>query len=104
MKVSELNLENVSYTMSANTYSARRHYKFTMKLGRVFPTTKEQAKFFISQGICLDVLNSTDVQIVESMLNKHGFFGDYKYTKSKTWVRLENGQDLHVALKKEFSL
>lgn len=75
-----------------------------MRCGAVFPSTKAQAKYFVSQDICLDVLNFEDVQKVESILNKHGFAGDYKYTKSKTWVRLQNTSDLHKALKIEFNL
>ena len=75
-----------------------------MRSGQVFPSTKPQAQFFISKSVCLGVLNRDDVEIVESMLNKHGFTGDYKFTKSKTWVRLQNQSDLHKALKIEYSL
>ena len=104
MKASEIKLEKNGYTMSANLYAAKSHYKFIMKLGRVFPTTKSQAKHFISNGICLDVLNADDVAIVESILVKNGFQGDYKFTKSQNLVRLQNNFDLQKALKKEFSL
>jgi len=102
MNASELNLKNQSFTFSCNIHNAKSHYKFLMNIGRVFPTTKPQAKHFISNGICLDVLNSRDVVIIEELLNKHGFIGEYKYTKSKTWVRLQNNTDLHKALKLEY--
>ena len=102
MKAQELKLEKKGYTMSVNTYPARSHYKSLMTMGKVLPSTKAQAKFFLSYGVCMDVLNFDDVQIIESLLNKHGFEGDYKFTKSKSWVRLQNNNDLHEAIKKEF--
>ena len=102
MKASKLKLEKTGYNFSTNTYSAGSHYKFIMKIGRCLPSTKAQAKYFISEGICLDVLNADDVEKVESILNKHGFSGDYRYTKSKRFVRLQNDVDLHVALGMEY--
>ena len=104
MKATEVNLQKEGFNFNCNTYPARSHYKFLMRLGRVFPTTKAQAKYFISEGICLDVLNYDDVQIVEEVLNRHGFSGSYKYTKSEQWVRLQNDSDLHEALKKEYKI
>lgn len=100
MKNSELELETVNYTMSANIHAAKSHYKFVMRLGRAFPSTKEQAKYFLSSGafMNMDVLNWLDVQIIEKLLTKHGFEGDYKYTKSKTWVRIVNTEDLKAAI------
>ena len=90
--------------MSCNTYKAGSHYTGVMTLGRVLPSTAAQARYFLHKGIVLDVLNSKDVEIVESLLNKHGFEGDYKYTKSKSWVRLQNTDDLSSAIKAEFSI
>jgi ATP-dependent helicase/DNAse subunit B len=104
MKKQELKLEKVDYTMSANSYPPKSHYKFIMSLGRVFPQNYAQAKSFLTEGRCFDVLNSKDVDIIESLMNKHGLEGDYKYTKSKTWVRLQNNTDFHNALKLEYSL
>jgi hypothetical protein len=104
MKFTELDLKKDGYNFNCNTYKSGSHYKFIMRLGRCFPSTKAQAKYFISQGVCLDVLNYDDVETIESILNKHGFQGDYKFTKSKTWVRLQNNIDLHRALKLEFSI
>ena len=103
MKSSELNLKKDGYNFNCNTQKAGSHYKFIMRLGRCFPSTRAQAKYFISEGICLDVLNKDDVEKVEALLNKHGFEGDYKLTKSKTWVRLQNNSVLHKALKLEFN-
>lgn len=99
MTTKEFQLPAENFTMSANYYAPRSHYKFIMSLSRVFPCTREQAKNFVQ----LDVLNSKDVEIVEAMLNKHGFVGAYKFTKSETWVRLQNNSDLIKALKLEYN-
>ena len=105
MKSNELvEMPNVKFTMSVNFYPANSHYKQTMLLGRAFPTTATQARFFISKGICLDVLTRQDVELLEIFLNKHGFEGKYRYTKSKSFARLQNGYDLFLALKKEFEI
>jgi len=104
MKAAQVNLKKEGFTFSCNYFAARSHYKSYMRSGQVFPSTKPQAQFFISEGVCLDVLNQDDVEIVESMLSKHGFQGNYEFTKSKTWVRLQNQSDLHKALKIEYSL
>lgn len=103
MTVSEFQLEKVGYTFNCNTRKSGSHYKFLMGMGRIFPTTVAQAKYFVSEGISLDVLNYQDVQIVEGMLNKHGYSGEYKWTKSGTWVRLINSGDLHKALRAEYN-
>lgn len=104
MKATEIRLEKQDYTFSANTYSPRSHYKLSMELGRVFPTTRTQAMHFVKNGLSMDVLNSKDVEIIEAMLNKYGLEGRYEYTKSKSWVRLQNSSDLDKALKLEFAL
>jgi hypothetical protein len=103
-KASELNLPEVRYTMSMNIYPPKSHYKFTMQLGRVFPNSTAQAKFFISKGICLDVLNAKDVCLLENFLNRYNFEGKYRYTKSKQFVRLVNWLDLEQALKIAYNL
>jgi hypothetical protein len=103
-KASEMTLPKTRYTMSMNIHPPKSHYKFFMRLGRVFPNTPAQAKYFISQGICLGVLNSKDVELLEQFLNKYGFEGKYKYTKSQNFVRLQNHLDLHKAIKIAFNL
>ena len=104
MKAIELKLEKKGYNFSANVYPARSHYKDLMCAGRVLPTTTAQAKFYVSTGCVIDLLNYDDVKIIESLLNKHGFEGNYKYSKSNVWVRLENHYDLVKALKLEFNI
>ena len=102
MKASELNLKKDGYNFNCNERKSGSHYKLIMRLGRCLPSTQAQVRYFISEGISLDVLNGDDVEKVEAMLTKHGFEGNYKLTKSKTWVRLQNNSDLHKALKLEF--
>lgn len=87
-----------------NTNEHTGQYKFIMSLGRRLPATKAQAKHFVKEGICLDVLNNVDVDRVEKILNDAGFVGDYRFTKSKRWVRLQNNGDLHEAIKAKFEL
>lgn len=87
---------------SANAKSGQ--YKQSMKWGSVFPTTKAQAKYFIEERVQMDVLNNKDVERIEYLLNKHGYTGEYRFTKSRGWVRLENYEDLYSALKKEYNI
>jgi hypothetical protein len=49
------------------------------------------------------VLNLDDVELIENLLNKHNLNGNYKYTKTKIWVRLINENDFKLALKKEYN-
>ena len=104
MEARNLNLAQENFTMSCNTYAPKSHYKSVMSLGRVYPTTSAQAKCFLSFGRGFDVLNSKDIEIIELFLNKHGFQGDYQYTKSKSWARLTNICDFETALKKEYNI
>lgn len=48
------------------------------------------------------MLNADNVEVVAAMLNKHGFKGNYKYTRSKQAVRLQNMDELQIALKEEY--
>lgn len=100
MKASEIQLQKSGYKMSCNVKPARSHYKHIMMMGRVFPTNAAQARSFTH----LDVLNADDVEVVEQLLNKHGLEGDYIYTKSKHWVRLDNLMQLRAALKAEYGI
>lgn len=104
MKAIELNLERNGYNFTCITKKSGSHYKFLMRLGRVFPSTRAQAKYFVSQQVSLDALNMDDVETIETLLKKHSFEGNYKYTKSKNWVRLQNNNNLYEALKLEFNL
>ncbi|MBP5722863.1 MAG: hypothetical protein J6X18_04730 [Bacteroidales bacterium] len=79
-------------------YKPRQHYKFIASLGRMFPTTKQQALNFK----WLDVLGKSDVIKIEALLNKHGYNGMYVFTKSRTFCRLSNTNQFKEALKKEY--
>ena len=82
------------------------HYSFLMSLGRVIPMSKAQAETFYKmyrKNAPMSVMTLKDVtDYIEPILNKHGFEGEYKYTKSKQYVRLQNTSDLAVAFKNEF--
>jgi hypothetical protein len=77
-----------------------------MKMGRVFPTTKAQAKHFVHNVQHIDVLNKDDVNRIEDLLNKYDIKGKYYYTKSKIWVRMTTATISHLlaALKCEYGL
>ena len=102
MKASELCLTPDGFLFSTNSYPKGSHCKLLLAIGRALPTCKSQAVYFLKNKIILDVLNYEDVTKIESLLNKHGYAGDYKYTKSGNWVRLQNHSDLYSSLKKEF--
>lgn len=103
MRHQELNLKIETTPFSATPRNPREHYKTLMLAGCGFPTTKAQAQFFVRNKVQFDVLNSADVSLIEYFLQKHGFEGDYKHTKSGAWVRLQNHSDFYAALKKEFT-
>lgn len=92
MKANEINSEKVSKYQYLSYYLSSRKYKFMMSIGRCFPTDKNQAKHFINEtNMMLDVLGAGDVKYIEELCAKHGLNGqiDYRYSKSKTWVRIE---------------
>lgn len=96
--------ETQTFIFSTNEHPAGSHYKFVMRLGRVMPTTKAQARVFVQERQNFDVLNNVDVDRIEALMSKHGYSGEYKYTKSRRWVRLTNPEALHDALRKEYCL
>lgn len=103
MKANEIVWKEIcNYNMSANIRGGQ--YKQSMKWGSVFPSTKTQAKFFVKERIEMDVFNNKDVERVESLLNKYGIKGEFKYTASRRWVRLVNYDGFYIALKKEYML
>lgn len=99
MNSTEIKLQKDGYNFNANCYPKGSHVGVLLTMGRCFPTCKSQA----TKWHHFSVLNYEDVQLIESLLNKHGFLGDYKATKSGTWVRLVNQSDFKLALKKEYN-
>lgn len=75
MKANEINLEKDGHLFNVNICPPRSHYKHLMKMGRVFPSTKSQAKTFIKMGVYPDVYNMDDVEFVEKELGSCGFRG-----------------------------
>ncbi len=103
MTYTQIDLESQNFIFNTLECKAGQHYTYLMKLGRILPTTKSQAKFFVTNGCKLDVLNIVDVQRVEALLNETGLEGDYKYTKNNHWVRLVNIEALYEALRKKYN-
>jgi hypothetical protein len=99
MTAQEIKLQPSGYNFSANSYPKGSHVSLLLSIGRCFPTCKPQAVKWTN----FDVLNFEDVQLIESLLNKHGLAGNYKSTKSGQWVRLVNEADFKSALKKEYN-
>ena len=104
MKKQDINLEYQGFFFNATEKKAGQHYKFLMELGRVFPTTAPQSRYFIDNNLKLDVLNRNDVDRVEALLNEFGFEGDYRYTSTKRWVRLVNHDALYKALEAKYNI
>lgn len=100
MNASQLNQITTMPSLSIKAH--REHYEFSMSIGRFFPTTRAQALRFIANGCHIDTLGAPDVDRIEDLLNKHGYVGEYKLTKSGTWARLINVTDLAIALKLEY--
>ena len=104
MKATEIKIENEGYNYSCSTYPSGSHVGLLITLGRLFPSTSSQAKRVVALDGRMDVLNADDVELVEALLNRHGFEGEYKRTKSGSWVRLQNRGDYCKALILEYKL
>lgn len=94
-------IKGFSYVCMLGVRKEREHYKSLLRLGKLLPTSKIQAKEFIRIGH-FDVLSLGDVEKIESLMNKHGLAGEYKYTKAKSFVRLVNINGFKNALKLEY--
>lgn len=77
-------------------------YKILMNKGKAFPVSRTQALFFVKMGCLLGELNSEDVRVIELLMNKHGFVGNYRYS-SKGRVKLVNAAELDKALMMEYN-
>lgn len=89
------------FNHSANVCPPGKPYKGQMRRGKVFPVSKAQALAFVRMGCLLGELNFEDVRVVEMLLNKHGLFGDYRYS-GMGMVKLVNACDLEKALRLEY--
>ena len=95
-------IENSNYNNLYIPTKDREHVFLLIQLGRCFPISKGMAKKVCMAGN-FDVINNNDItNYIEPLLNKHGFTGDYKPTKSKIWARLTNFEDFKKALKLEY--
>lgn len=104
MRVSEFLNDMMAdgYLFNLRSYPAGSHTRDIMKMGRTLPCCKSQVQYYVSNVFEIDVLNREDVEKLEMLLNKHGLYGEYKWTKSGRWVRIQNINDVHKALKLEY--
>ncbi len=98
-----LSMDDEFYMINGN-YAPRSHYKFIMSLGRVWPCCAAQVKAWEKTNCRLDVMNGPDVVRCEELMNRHGYTGDYRLTKSARFARIANTGDLLAAFKKEFGI
>lgn len=77
MDANEIILEAQSFIFSTNERRSGQHYKYLMDLGRIFPTTRAQARYFIANRCKFGVLNIVDVKRVEAIFNEFGRVGEY---------------------------
>lgn len=98
----EINLPPAKHRFNTDYVAKNRHYKQLMQMGRLLPSCKSQAQFFIRFNCELDMLNAADVERIENLLNTYSYKGVYRYTRSKRWVRLINQKDLRDAIYRQF--
>lgn len=95
--------DKVSFT-SLYVPKEREHIEVLIRLGRIFPKTKAQAKRVYQNSVCLEVLYNYDAEtLIEPLFKKHGMEGNYKLTKSKRFCRLVNFEDFKKALRLEYN-
>lgn len=104
MKANDIILESQSFTFSANERRRGQHYKELMVLGRILPTTRAQARYFVSNRCKFDALNNVDVERIEAIFCEFGSAGEYKYTSSRRWVRLVNIEAFYEVLRMKYNL
>lgn len=104
MKANNVILEAQNFIFSTNERRSGQHYKYLMNLGRILPTTKAQARYFVTNRCKFDVLNIVDVERVEAIFCEFGGAGEYKYTGSRRWVRLVNIEAFYEVLKMKYNL
>jgi len=88
------------FNLTCKTFAPGAHTTFMASLGRMWPATKAQAKKFYR----IECINSADVERIEATMNKHGYNGRYRLTKSGQFAQLENIEQLQKAIKAEFSI
>lgn len=104
MKASEIILEDQNFIFSTNERRSGQHYKYLMDLGRILPTTKAQARYFVANRCKFDVLNIVDVEHIEAIFSEFGGAGEYQYTSSRKWVRLVNIEAFYEVLRMKYNL
>lgn len=109
MNASEL-MKNEKFVANGNVRMVNEYkgrYKFLMSLGRVFPTTKAQAKEFLRLGVGFGLLTASDVRAIEALCEKYGMKDQclYQLTGSNVYARLLSSFTvLEKALRAEYNL
>lgn len=84
------------------------HCSIAMWNSFFMPSSKAQAKKWIGYVGDWDrsqvIGSQLQVCQIEEFMAKHGVVADFKYTKSKSFVRLANFQDFINCVKKEFQI
>lgn len=104
MKANEIISEAENFIFSTNERKIGQHYKYLMSLGRILPTTRAQARYFVANRCEFDLLNIVDVERLEAIFSEYGGAGEYKYSGSRRWVRLVNIEAFYEALKMKYNL
>lgn len=104
MNANEIILDAQNFIFSTNERRSGQHYKYLMNLGRILPTTRAQARYFVANRCKFDALNIVDVERVEAIFCEFGGTGKYKYTGSRRWVRLVNIEAFYEVLKMKYNL
>ena len=96
---------NLNPSMEAITTQAKKQgQKFLMQLGRKLPSNLNHAKFWIKNGCVFDLIGTHDIRPFAAYCEMIGFQPTFKFTKSQTFVRLENVYDFHTAIKQYFNI
>jgi hypothetical protein len=82
----------------------RSHYKFLMDLGRVIPSDKAQAKYYLSSGRCIGLIQGADARYIHELMQEQGMEALFVFTKNKRFMRLVNNEDFCKALKLKYSI
>jgi len=75
-----------------------------MSLGRKLPGTKTHAKFWLKNECIFDVVSTHDILPLLCYADTIKFTPCYRFTKSKSFARLTNHEQLNDCIRKHFNL
>ena len=95
--------KNLSISIFDIETKPRKHEQyFLMQLGRKFPATLAHAKYWIKNELKFDVISDNNLLNAKMYFDKINFTPEYKFTKSKTFVRLVNSDGLNQCIINHF--